>query len=1837
MGDLEKLKTSRSNQGGWITRTINQFEDNRNSVSALEVLKDRLSGRIKKLNTAHDVYVAAIGDDNDAVEEAEDWLEKYVNATTKCLREIDERIIEIKIEQRTRIVAPLEDPSTPGDAVTPVAPPANAENTSNVTSDASAVPVDSSNLSSADTPMPSSSSVNSGLESPAAQEPARQQVLDLGPQIAPFANSPVLNSLDSWIDDLVIGQETINRNLPSSGELTLQDFARLQVERDLPKVELPSFDGSPIAWPKFIEQFHVQVHARTGLDDTRRMDLLQSHVKDEAKKIIHGLGYTGRNYALALKELKFAFGHRVSVARAYIDSITAGNILPSGDPHALRNFYVAIRDCIATLRQMQYTTELTSMDVLQRTTRRIPGDKRVKWNDCVRNICRTREPNLLDLERWLKECIESEFSPFAIPVRQRQNPPSFSKPHTTMNTAATPSVNSHNSVSCSLCSNDHHLSRCKDYLDKTPEERYELVKQHRLCFNCLHSKHRIADCKSKGTCRVSGCNVRHHTTLHRRNANTVRSNAIGQVHNTHHEQTVYFQVLPVIVKGMNGVKIETFAMLDSCSDISLINADLAKDIGLRGNSEKLTLNTLSSPVSLNSSRVSFSVWAKDDPGAEILSVKEAWTYPGIFKCPKIKASDLQHISHLRNLGINDVSPNQVKLLIGANVPKAHLQTDSREGPVEGPIAVQTILGWCILGGLAGRSLEATQANVNFAMHEDSQLSQQVEKFWATESFGVTSDFKKPTSVEDQHSLEVLEKHTREVDGHYEVPMLWRNRDKGMPDNKIMAENRFESLMRRLSRNLVMKDKYSAVMNGYISNGFARKLTPAEIRSSPDRLWYLPHHYVTNPNKPDKLRVVFDAAAKTRNVSLNSELMTGPDLTNNLFTVIQQFRLNPIAIVADVTEMFHQVRVSPCDTDALRFLWKEDLEDTGPPHTYKMLVHIFGAKDSPCCVNYALRKAALEEGTSELAKSTILSNFYVDDMLKSVQDVPTAIKLIDDVSETLSLKGFRLAKWMSSSHEVLAHISHSVETKTELDLDLDALPTQRVLGLGWDVKQDCFVFKPTNVSKPMTKRAIVSTVSSIYDPCGFLAPFTFRAKCLIQEVWRGGTNWDEIVSETLQEQWKNWLGELHYLSKLQIPRYHGLTDKMAVQLHVFSDASESGFAAVAYLRMVSSTGIYCSFVASKSHVAPLKQTLTIPKLELQGAVMAVRLSCSLKDTFGSLQVNYWTDAITVLRYLNNDSKRWKIFIANRVTEIREHSDPHQWRYVSSVQNPADDATRGLSAAVLSQANRWLLGPSFLWQDEHSWTSQPEIGPPPDDDDGIRKSGVCLNTYSALKNGAQHFNIEHVCKPEEFSSWYKLCRFVAWILRAAVNFCATLPSKNTIPILNEHLQPSELQNSEICLARHAQREIFGKEYDALQQGVQIDERSQIRSLDPFYDPSSGVLRVGGRLSRATLEEEFKHQILLPYDHQVSKLIVKDVHDKLAHCGPEHLVASVRQRFWIIKCRQLAKKVINECFDCLRRSVKPVVPLMADLPLQRVAGNTRPFQYTGLDYFGPMQVKRARSRLKKWGCIFTCLVTRSVHLELADSLQTDDFILVLRCFVSRRGHPNEIFSDNGTNFKGADKELRDSLQQLDQERVSDFLLQRFTKWNFIPPHAPHFGGVWERLVRSVKTALKAVLKEQVVSESVLRTTLAEVEAVLNSRPLTYNSSDVNDLTALTPNHFLHGGASPVAPIGEFDPGEIDSRKRWRQCQVLADHVWNRWKREYLPSLTVRNKWKHEVRNLKVDDLVILVDDNLPRGQWMLGRVIEIYPSEDGRIRSVKVKTSQGLYVRPASKICFLEECYK
>ena len=310
------------------------------------------------------------------------------------------------------------------------------------------------------------------------------------------------------------------------------------------------------------------------------------------------------------------------------------------------------------------------------------------------------------------------------------------------------------------------------------------------------------------------------------------------------------------------------------------------------------------------------------------------------------------------------------------------------------------------------------------------------------------------------------------------------------------------------------------------------------------------------------------------------------------------------------------------------------------------------------------------------------------------------------------------------------------------------------------------------------------------------------------------------------------------------------------------------------------------------------------------------------------------------------------------------------------------------------------------------------------------------------------------------------------------------------------------------------------------------------------------------------------------------------------------------------------------------------MASLPKDRVTPDKPPFTYTGVDCFGPFDVRRGRGKAKRYGVIFTCLTLRAIHIEVANSLDTESFINALRRFIARRGRPEEMRSDNGGNFVKGERELREEIKNWNQTQIHDFLVQRNVKWTFNPPAGSHHGGVWERCIRTVRKVMRAVIKEQLLDDEGINTLMCEVEAIVNGRPLTKLSEDPRDLEPLTPNHLLLLRNGPKAPPGIFTKEDNCSSRRWRQVQYLADVFWRRWIREYLPSLQERQKWNKTRKNLKVNDIVLILDEKTPRCSWPLGRIMEVYTNrKDGLVRSVKVKTSTSLLIRPVDKIILLE----
>ena len=363
---------------------------------------------------------------------------------------------------------------------------------------------------------------------------------------------------------------------------------------------------------------------------------------------------------------------------------------------------------------------------------------------------------------------------------------------------------------------------------------------------------------------------------------------------------------------------------------------------------------------------------------------------------------------------------------------------------------------------------------------------------------------------------------------------------------------------------------------------------------------------------------------------------------------------------------------------------------------------------------------------------------------------------------------------------------------------------------------------------------------------------------------------------------------------------------------------------------------------------------------------------------------------------------------------------------------------------------------------------------------------------------------------------------------------------------------------------------------------------------------------------MDSEAKHPVILPKTHHVVKLIVRYYHQAAGHSGLEYTLSLIRQRYWIINARSNIRNIVNTCVDCRRRQAPAPQQKMASLPEDRITPSKPPFTYVGVDCFGPFEARRGRSNVKRYGVIFTCLVVRAVHIEVAHSMDTESFINALRRFIARRGQPQEMRSDNGGNFVKGEKELRQAVNAWNQQQVHEFLLQHEIKWTFNPPTGSHHGGVWERCIRTVRKVMKAITREQVLDDEGLHTLMCEVESVVNGRPITKVSDDPRDLEALTPNHLLLLRPGITAPPGKFTKDDIYSRRRWRQVQYLVGVFWRRWVREYLPSLQERQRWNKTGRNFVVDDVVLILNDKTPRSCWLLGRILEAYTNRnDGLVR--------------------------
>ena len=604
---------------------------------------------------------------------------------------------------------------------------------------------------------------------------------------------------------------------------------------------------------------------------------------------------------------------------------------------------------------------------------------------------------------------------------------------------------------------------------------------------------------------------------------------------------------------------------------------------------------------------------------------------------------------------------------------------------------------------------------------------------------------------------------------------------------------------------------------------------------------------------------------------------------------------------------------------------------------------------------------------------------------------------------------------------------------------------------------------------------------------------------------------------------------------------------------------------------------------------------------------------------------WTDSTIVLNWLDGSPRRFKAYVRSRVSTIIYLIPPNRWHHVSGCESPADCGSRGLFSSELFDHTLWWNGPIWLRQSSDSWPQQSTL--PPNDKAEQEEREITCTLHTCVRA-----EIESLIPVDRYLSFTHLKRVTAWVLR----FVRNCRSKGSQSKMFHPLSTTELKEAECHWIGVVQNAYFREEISALGKQCPLPPSSRLKALRPFID-TKGLLRVGGRQEMSQgISYEVQHPLILHGKHPLACLIIHTEHVHLLHAGPTLLSASLITRYHIVKGHMIIRSVYRQCIVCRRHSVKPKPQMMGQLSIERVTPGPV-FDKTGVDYAGPILTKLGHTRkpiiVKSYICVFVSLTVKAVHLEVVPDLTTEAFIACLRRFIARRGKPSLIWSDNGSNFIGAARETKRLIQFLNlkanQESISDFLSSQMIDWKFIPQRAPHFGGLWEAAVKSMKKHLRKVTGEVRLTFEELATVVSQIEACLNSRPLVPLASDDEGLEVLTPGHFLIGRALEALPDPSFTCNSRDLLllRHWELCQAIIQHFWKRWSTEYVTNLNRLTKWHNLTRNLCPGDLVLLQEESIVPTKWPLARVVKIHPGRDGLVRVATVRTKTGLYTRPVT----------
>ena len=1382
---------------------------------------------------------------------------------------------------------------------------------------------------------------------------------------------------------------------------------------------------------------------------------------------------------------------------------------------------------------------------------------------------------------------------------------------------------------CGFCGQNHYHDRCNVVTDLT--ERKRIAYEKKLCFKCLSSSHRALNCRSKNNCYRCKDN-RHHTALcqkddRRKDKEETRQEKLRGGKNEENEistaQNMVNSNTPVLLQTASGIIADTAErrsasikiLLDTGSQRTYLSEKIVKKLGLQPyNSREMTVQAFGDVEGKSSIFNEYRFCLKNTKGGENMYLS-GFAVKHICSPLTEQRIDVAEelYPELRGLELSDVTKGNgdIELLIGADFYGILVGGGVKKCSEDGLTALNTKLGWVLFGPYEEKSNSSVIAAVNYvevteniAIETEDKVLNEVKKLWDLETLGIKEN-------ESSWVEKCIDKFEF-VNGRYQIDLPFKENRRFMEDNFKLAENRLRNLKKKLEKEPEMLQKYDQIIKNQLDEGIVEKVKTEPIMGE---VTYSPHRHVIREDKTTtKVRIVYDLSAKNKGPSINECLNKGPPLTPLLFDVLLRFRVAEIAMTGDIAQAYLQISVNPIDRDFLRFLWFDDVTKSEPEILKLRFTRvIFGAGPSQFLLNSVVMHhlEKYRDGDPELVKK-LLRCFYVDDFSASVGSYDEAHELYTKTKSIFLDANFNLRKWRTN------HPRLREEIRVQEGEASSKLIGGKVLGVIWNELNDELVMDfEDNVNEarliPLTKRNLLRILASFFDPIGICQPYIVSLKILFQKICMKEIGWDEAIKDELAKSFYRVLNEMEKMGKLSVPRNYidGISDDIVqTELHAFSDGSKVAYGCCVYLRFVKQSGdVKVTFVAAKSRVVSPKKKMTIPRTELLGNLIASRLvvnvNRALNEDLSINKILCWSDAKVTLAWINSVNKEFDTFVENRLIEIRKNVAADNWYYVKTEDNPADYVTR--SGNKINDV--WCNGPRFLYN------STVEFNKVKVDTEAcsqefateLRKKNAIL-----LVSQEKSATIGNLIDLSRYNDYLKLLRITAYVLRYLNNL--KIKRNHGSLVLKPYLNAGEINQAMKLWIEDNQRSFNN------------DDIAKVKYNLNLQKDGEGCIRSYSRLQNACIPHDAKAPIFINRTHRLAEILVSYYHLKVLHGGVKQTLTEMRSKYWIVRGRSFVKKVIRDCTTCKKINSRSYqYPNISQLPETRFSENF-PFMSTGVDYLGPLYCLPIYGKdndvHKAYVVLYTCTTTRAVILDVVSNATADNFLDSFKRFLARRGCPATVVSDPGSVFVA--------------DQTQKFAADRGITWKINLDGAAWFGGIWERLVASVKRCLKKIVGKKKLTFVELQTILYEIELVLNNRPIGVDFEDDQE-DILTPNHLIFGRRLETDNDLNVDENLTVNNcvlvKRKKMMDKMLTHFWNRWRKEYVTNLREQQRISKQRYSsaIKINDIVIIYEDKQPRQQWKLGRVLALIQGRDKKVRGAEVKVgkSGAIIRRPVNRL--------